>query len=173
MSEIKISSATGEIEINGTESFIASHFGQFEALLSESFGLGKKRVAQQDAADKGPRLAGVKPAPTDAPGVADAATASDAAAAGPGTGSSPQAPRTARPPVRKYFNTLGKYIRSEDTSVHKSSHGEVPRQIPEELSVASLKKKFGLSEKKIEEVIKDAERQGRVKKDPDGSYVWV
>ena len=174
MSNINFNSMTREIEINGSESFIESNFHKIEALLIESFGEKKARVSRQTMADKEPLFPAQTMEPTKAPGVAEITEApEELPAVRPGIGESPQAPRVARPPVRKYFNTLGKFIRSEDTSISKSQTGDVRGQITEELSVASLKKKFGLSEKQIEEVIKDAEKQGRVRKDLDGSYVWV
>jgi len=175
MSIIKFNSTTKEIEIKGSESFIECNFHKIQALLIESFGGKKARVSRQTIADKEPkpsdeiikptvevrRVSEISEAPEELPTVR------------PGISEVPQAPRVARPPVRKYFNTLGKYIRSEDTSINKSQPVDALGQIPEELSVASLKAKFGLSERQIEEIIKDAEKQGRVRKDLDGSYVWV
>jgi len=174
MSNINFNSTTGEIEIKGSESFIESNFHKIQALLIESFGDKKASETRQTRADKEPLFPGENREPTEAPGVAEITQApEELPAVRPGISESLQAPRVARPPVRKYFNTLGKLIRSEDTSINKSQTSEVLRQIPEELSVASLKEKFGLSEKKIEEIIKDAEKQGRVRRDLDGSYVWV
>jgi len=86
----------------------------------------------------------------------------------------PQTPQATRPPVRKYFNTTGKYIRSsKDTSVEKTEAVDPIRGISEGISIASLKEKFGLSQQQIEGVIKDAEKHGRVRKYVDGSYAWV
>jgi hypothetical protein len=172
MSNIKFNSSTKEIEISGSESFIESNFHRVQALLSESLGGKKASVSRQTRADKDPLLSGetlkeklriseIREASEELP------------ATKPEIHEVPQATRVARPPVRKYFNTLGKYIRSEDTSIDKSQPVDPMGKIPEELSVASLKEKFGLSERQIEEIIKDAEKQGRVRKDLDGSYVWV
>jgi hypothetical protein len=175
MSNIKFNSSTKEIEIKGSESFIESNFYQIQALLIESFGGKKAKVSRQTRADKEPLLSGETREPITV--ALRASEISEAPEELPATKQEihevPQAPRVARPPVRKYFNTLGKLIRSEDTSINKSQHVDVLGRIPEELSVASLKEKFGLSEKQIEEIIKDAEKQGRVRKDLDGSYVWV
>jgi len=174
MSNINFNSTTREIEINGSESFIESNFHKIEALLIESFGEKKARVSRQTMADKEPLCSAENMEPTKAPGASEILQAhKELQAVRPGIGESPQAPRVARPPVRKYFNTLGKFIRSEDTAINKSQTIDVLGQIPEELSITSLKEKFGLSEKQIEEIIKDAEKQGRVRKDLDGSYVWV
>jgi hypothetical protein len=176
MSNINFNSTTREIEIEGSESFIESNFHKIQALLNESFGDREAGVSRQAVADQESLLSSENKGPMEAPGVPEIKQApEELPAVRPGISMSeaPKAPRVARPPVRKYFNTLGKLIRSEDTSVNKSQTGDVPGQSPEELSVASLKKKFGLSEKQIEEVIKDAEKQGRVRKDLDGSYVWI
>lgn len=174
MSNIHFNSTTREIEIEGSESFIESNFHKIQALLMESFGEKRAGSAGPATTDTEPLISGNHMKPAEA---RNASTLSQAPEGSPAAGTepheSPRAPRAARPPVRKYFNTLGKFIRSEDTSIHKSQTSEVLKQTPEELSVASLKEKFGLSEKQVEEIIKDAERQGRVKKDQDGSYVWV
>jgi len=175
MSNIKFNLTTKEIEIKGSESFIESNFYQIKALLIESFGEKKAKVSRQTMAGKESRLSDENIDPiTEVLRTSEMPEAPvELPATKPEIYEVPQAPRVARPPVRKYFNTLGKCIRSEDTSISKSQPVDVLGQIPEELSVASLKEKFGLSEKQIEEIIKDAEKQGRVRKDLDGSYVWV
>lgn len=176
MSNIHFNSTTREIEIEGSESFIESNFYKIQALINESFGDTDAGVSRQAMADEESLLSSENREPmeaTEVPEIKQAPEELPAVRPGISISEVPKAPRVARPPVRKYFNTLGKLIRSEDTSINKSQTGDVLGPIPEELSVASLKKKFGLSEKQIEEVIKDAERQGRVRKDLDGSYVWV
>ncbi|TRZ91692.1 hypothetical protein D4R89_02495 [bacterium] len=175
MSNIKFNLTTKEIEIKGSESFIESNFYQIKALLIESFGEKKAKVSRQTMAGKESLLSDENSEPiTEVLRTSEMPEApEELPATKPEIHEVPQAPRVARPPVRKYFNTLGKCIRSEDTSINKSQPVNVLGQIPEELSVASLKEKFGLSEKQIEEIIKDAEKQGRVRKDLDGSYVWV
>jgi hypothetical protein len=175
MSNIKFNSTTKEIEIRGSESFIESNFHQVEALLIESLGGEKTEVSRQTGADKKPLLSGETREPVSE--VLSTYEISEVLETLPAT--KPEirevlkAPRVARPPVRKYFNTVGKYIRSEDTSINRSQPVDALGQVPDELSVASLKEKFGLSERQVEEIIKDAEKQGKVRKDLDGSYVWV
>lgn len=175
MSNIKFNSTTKEIEITGSEAFIESNFHRVRVLLSESFGGEKAEMSGPTRTDKKPSLSGETREPmTEALRTSKTSEAPDELpATKPESHEVPQASRVARPPVRKYFNTLGKYIRSEDTSINKSQPLDALGQIPGELSVASLKEKFGLSERQIEEIIKDAEKQGRVRKDLDGSYVWV
>jgi hypothetical protein len=175
MSNIKFNSTTKELEITGSESFVESNFYQIKALMIESLGGKEEEVSRKTRADKEPLLSGDTRKPLT--GVLRTSEISEAPEELSATKSesheAPHVPKVTRPPVRKYFNTLGKYIRSEDTSINNSQPTDVLGQITEELSVASLKEKFGLSERKIEEIIKDAEKQGRVRKDLDGSYVWV
>ncbi|MBM4313865.1 MAG: hypothetical protein FJ122_08090 [Deltaproteobacteria bacterium] len=175
MSDIRCNPMTREIEIIGSESFIEAHFHKIEALMIEGFGEKEEQASILTGMDKEPMLSSeTKETIREAPRSADISiTPSELPTTGPESGEAPQAPKVPRPPVRKYFNTLGKLIRSEDTSINKSQPVDVLGQTPEELSVASLREKFGLSERQIEEVIKDAEKQGRVRKDLDGSYVWV
>lgn len=175
MSNIKCNPMTKEIEITGSESFIEAHFHKIQALMIESFGEKKENASIPTGMDKEILLSSETKEPiTEALRSAEISeTPSELRATKPESSEAPQVPKVARPPVRKYFNTLGKLIRSEDTSINKSQPVDVLGQTPEELSVASLKEKFGLSERQIEEIIKDAEKQGRVRKDLDGSYIWV
>ena len=175
MSNIKFNSTTKEIEITGSESFIESNFYRVQALLIESVGGKTAKVSRQTRAEKELFISGETREPiTEALRTSKTSEAPDELpATKPEIHEVTQVPKATRPPVRKYFNTLGKYIRSEDTSINKSQPVDALGQITEELSVASLKEKFGLSVKQIEEIIKDAEKQGRVRKDLDGSYVWV
>jgi hypothetical protein len=50
---------------------------------------------------------------------------------------------------------------------------EVVEQKPREISLASLKEKFGLSESKIGGIIRDAEKLGKIRKSLNGSYAWT
>lgn len=175
MSHIKCNPMTREIEITGSESFIETHFHEIQALMIESFVQKKENASIPTGTDKEPLLSSETTEPIrEALRSAEISiTPSELQTTRPESGEAPQAPKVPRPPVRKYFNTLGKLIRSEDTSINKSQPVDVLGRTPEELSVASLREKFGLSERQIEEIIKDAEKQGRVRKDLDGSYVWV
>lgn len=175
MSTIRFNSTTKEIEITGSESFVESNFHQIKALMIESLAGKEEKVQRKTRTDKEPLLFGKTREPiTEAMRTSEISEIPEELPVT--TSESHEAshmPKAARPPVRKYFNTVGKYIRSEDTSINKSQPVDVLGQIPGELSVASLKKKFGLSERQVEEIIKDAEKQGRVRKDAGGSYVWA
>jgi len=71
-----------------------------------------------------------------------------------------------RPPLRKY-------IRKEGIPGHQRIVVEVVEQKPQEISIASLREKFGLSTSKIGITIRDAEKLGKIKKVMNGSYVWI
>ena len=161
MSGITFNQTTKEIEIKGPEPFIESNFQKIEDILKESLGTMKKKVSAKAKANKEILLSDE----IQKPQTTKVMKASEISA--------PERPTATRPPVRKYFNTVGKYIRSEDTSIGKNQTVGVIGRIPEGISIASLKEKFGLSQQQIEGIIKDAEKHGRVRKYLNGSYVWV
>ena len=114
-----------------------------------------------------------KPQTTKVLRVSEMSASEKPATAKPGVQEVPEAPKAARPPVRKYFNTLGKYIRSEDTSIDKSQTAGLTERTPAGISIDSLREKFGLSQQQIKGIIRDAEKHGKVRKYVNGSYVWV
>jgi hypothetical protein len=71
-----------------------------------------------------------------------------------------------RPPLKKY-------IRKEGMPGHQRIVVEVAEQKPKEISIASLKEKFGLSDSKIGGIIRDAERLGKIRRSLNGSYSWI
>ena len=71
-----------------------------------------------------------------------------------------------RPPVRKY-------IRREGMPGQQRVVVEVVEQKPKEVSLESLKEKFGLSKSKIGGIIRDAEKLGKIKRVTNGSYSWT
>jgi hypothetical protein len=174
MSSIIFNQATKEIEIKGPDSFIESNFHKIEDIVRESF-VTMKKVSGQTTANRELRLSNdiQKPQTTQVMKASEGSVPEKPAATKPGVQKIPEAQKATRPPVRKYFNTLGKPIRSEDTSIGKDQAvGHIGRT-PEGISITSLKEKFGLSQQQIEGIIKDAEKHGRVRKYLNGSYVWV
>lgn len=175
MSIIKFNSKTKEIELIGSESFIASNFYRIQDLITESFGIKKRKISKRATAKKEPvslaendgspkgeeiKIAKVSLVP-------EKSSTTDAV-----IHVTPQELTIKRPPVRKYFNTLGKLIRIEDTSIKKNEVFDPVKQSSQRVSITSLKENFGLSEQQIQVIFRDAERQGRVSKDSNGSYVW-
>ena len=143
MNSIKFNQATREIELKGAESFIESNFEMIEDLLTESLGVMKEKRAVATKSDEKPMLW----VETIEPNV-----------------------KEKRPPARKYFNTMGQLIRSEATSINKEQASDPDRPVSQGFSIASLKEKFGLSKKQIEVMVRDAEKQGRARRDLDGSF---
>jgi len=70
-----------------------------------------------------------------------------------------------RPPLRKYIRKVG-------IPGHERTVVEIVEQKPKEITLASLKEKFGLSDSGIGEIIRDAEKFGKMKRVMNGSYVW-
>jgi hypothetical protein len=168
MPSIKFNPTTKEIEIEGPESFIESNFYRVQDLVLESLGVKKTKVSRKPHADEEP--IGVETMEiqiakgTKVPEVSE--ISEELLTTKPGIPDVPQKPGVKRPPVRKY-------IRVGEKSVSKVPIDDQMKLDPEGISIASLKEKFGLSDQKIGAIIREAEKQGRVQKDMDGSYVWI
>ena len=164
MSGITFNQTTKEIEIKGSESFIESNFHKIEDLLKESLVTMNKKASGKSKANREILLSDEiqKPQTTKVMKASESSVPERPTTTKPGVQEVPEAPKATRAPVRKYFNTLGKYIRSEDTSIGKNQAVGLIGRIPEGISIASLKEKFGLSQQQIEGIIKDAEKHGRV-----------
>ena len=69
---------------------------------------------------------------------------------------------------------LRKIVRKEGLPGHQKTVVQVV--VPSErevLSIASLKEKFGLSDSKIGAIMRDAQRQGKIRRTVNGSYAWT
>ena len=176
MNSIKFNQATKEIELNGSESFIQSNFDMIEDLLTESLGVMKTKRTVATKAEEKPILwvETIEPHATEAIEIAGVieSPSTIATAKQQDILEVLQEPKVKRPPARKYFNTLGQLIRSDDTSVNKEQAADPVRQISPGISISSLKEKFGLSKQQIDVIVRDAEKQGRARRDLDGSYIW-
>jgi hypothetical protein len=168
MSSIRYNLATKEIEIEGPESFIEANFSRIQDLLIEGFGISKSEKIRKPKIDEGPVLIitgeeseiiwAIKP-----PEASKASEELKADAA-----EIPEVPierKVQRPPVRKY-------IRKDDRLNNRDKIDNLIKKIPEKISIASLKEKLGLTEQQIEVVLREAEKQGKIRKEMDGSYVW-
>lgn len=169
MSVIKFNQLTKEIEMTGSESFIESNFNEIRNLLDESFGVKKMIASKQTKTNQEP-IPSVTMKESEAGAEIERHELSEASRVSTATISSPpeisQESKAKRPPVRKY-------IRKEGIPGHQRITVEVVEQKPREISIASLKEKFGLSESKIGGIIRDAERLGKIRKSLNGSYVWM
>jgi hypothetical protein len=153
MPSIKFNYLTKEIELKGSESFIESNFDKIQDLLVESFGVKRKMVSRMTKAKQEPILAvKVKESQEDAEPKPSFLELSHEL-------------KAKRPPLRKY-------IRKEGIPGHERIVVEIVEKKPAELSLASLKEKFGLSDSKIGGIIRDAEKFGKIKRVMNGSYVW-
>jgi hypothetical protein len=65
---------------------------------------------------------------------------------------------------------LRKYIRKEGMPGHQRIVVEIAEQKPKEITLASLKEKFGLSNSKIGGISRDAEKLGKIRRTMNGSY---
>lgn len=169
MPSIKFNQLTKEIEVKGSESFIESNFDKIQDLLIESFGV-KKIIA--------PRKTKTNQKPISVVKVKESQTSAEITGRELSDGS--QLSPTPKPSIHEIFQEfkakrppLRKYIRKVGIPGQQRIVVEVVEQKPRELSLASLKEKFGLSESKIGGIIRDAEKLGKVRRVMNGSYVWA
>jgi uncharacterized membrane protein len=171
MSSIKYHHLTKEIEIEGTEAFIEANVSKIQNLLIESHGEIRRMLSKEakKKANQEPTSFVKKKEPQAVTEIARR-NISETLSTLPATESS--APEIShdlkanRPPLRKY-------IRREGIPGHERAVVEVIEKRQKEISIAALKEKFGLSESKIEGIIRDAEKLGKVRRVMNGSYVWT
>jgi hypothetical protein len=169
MPSIKFNQLTKETEVKGSESFIESNFNKIQDLLVESFGVKKMIVSRTTKATQEPiSFVKIKESKADAEinrrGLSEASPISSATKS-----SSPEFShelKAKRPPLRKY-------IRKEGMPGHQRVVFEVVEKKQKEISIASLREKFGLSESKIGGIIRDAEKLGKLRRVMNGSYSWT
>ena len=169
MSNIRFNLATKEIEINGPESFIEANFSKIQDLLIESLGLRKSRSVRKTTKAEVPVLFidSVEHENIEAIKIPDDSKAPDEFQANAiGIPSVPQIAKEKRLIVRKH-------IRKEDESSNQDQVVDLSKEIPRKVSITSLKENLGLTERQIVVIIMEAEKQGRIRKDVDGSYLWV
>lgn len=149
MPGIKFNHLTKEIELKGSESFIESNFNKIQDLMIESFGLRKKMIAPEK------RMTNHDPISE----VVAPATASTSPVLS-------NERKVTRPPLRKYIRKVG--MPGQERIVV-----EVAEQKPKEISLASLKEKFGLSNSKNGGIVRDTDKQGKARRGLNGSYAWT
>jgi hypothetical protein len=169
MSNIRFNLTTKEIEIEGPESFIEASFSRVQDLLIESLGMRKPRSVRKPpkAEEQVLFIDSVEPGSIEEIKIPEDSKAPDEFQANAiGIPSVPQIAKENRLIVRKS-------VRKEDGPNNKDKVADLIKDIPEKVSIASLKENLGLTEHQIEGIIRDAEKQGRIRKDEDGSYLWV
>jgi uncharacterized membrane protein len=171
MPGIKFNRLTKEISIKGPESFIDSNFNKIQDLLVASFGVKRKMTVSKKTKtyQESPPLVKMKKSHAGAEirrnARSEASRISSAIESFIPAEISYEL-KAKRPPLRKY-------IRKEGMPGHERIVVQVAEQKPGEISIASLKEKFGLSESKIDGVIRDAEKLGKIRRVMNGSYVWT
>ncbi len=108
---ITFNQTTKEIEIKGPDSFIESNFHKIEDIVRESF-VTMKKASGKTTAKREIRLSDEiqKPQATQVMKASEGSAPETPAVTKLGVQKVPEAPKATRPPVRKYFNTLGKPI---------------------------------------------------------------
>ena len=140
MPSIKFNHFTKEIELKGTEGFIKSNFNMIQDPLIGRNGTRKKMVSRN--------------AETTHESMSTVAIAE----------SKPSLElRATRPPQRKYIRKVGAPGQQQKVI-------EVIEQKPKELTLASLKEKFGLSDTKLGETVPNAEKFGNIRRSMNGPY---
>jgi hypothetical protein len=169
MPSIKFNQFTREIEMNGSESFIESNFNKIQHQLVESFGV-KKVIASKKAKKHEQPISNVRTKEFQAGAERKRHEQSETSPTLQATGSFmtefSHELKAKRPPLRKY-------IRKEGIPGHQRTVIEVNKQKPNEISIASLREKFGLSESTIGGIIRDAEKLGKVRRVTNGSFAWT
>lgn len=169
MPSIKFNLLTKEIEMRGPESFIESNFNNVQKLLAESFGVKEKMVSRKTMTNQDPISFAVVKAPQGGAQIERNQLSQAAQIL--------HATKSAIPEIAHDFSAkrppLRKYIRKEGAPGHQRIVVEVVEKKPTEISIASLKEKFGLSESKIGGIIRDAEKLGKIRRVVGGSYSWT
>jgi len=168
MSSIKLNYLTKEIEMEGSESFIESNFDKIQNLMIKSFGVKRKMVSRMTKANQEP-ISDVKVKESQTGAEVTGHELSEVPQLSPALKSSiqeiPHEFKAKRPPLRKYIRKVG-------MPGHERTVVEIVAQKPKEITLASLKEKFGLSDSGIGGIIRDAEKFGKIKRVMKGSYVW-
>jgi hypothetical protein len=166
MPSIKFNLLTKEIELKGSESFIESNYHKIQDLLTESFG-DTKMITPSKTMINQKTISVVKAKESQAGAEINEIELSEVSPAFSAVKSSmPEIShkyKATRPPLRKYIRKVG-------TLGHERTVVEVVEQKPKELSLASLKEKFGLSDFKNGGMIRDANKLGKMRRVMSGPY---
>ena len=166
MPGIKYNQLTREIELAGSESFIESNFRKIQDRIVESFGVEKRLVSKETKRIyEAITVVKVREAQKDVKMPEPSEVSQIAAEAKPCISVLSQEVKATRPPLRKYIRKVG-------VPGHERTVVEVAEQKSPEISIQSLREKFGLTKSKIGGIIREAEKLGKVRRVMNGSYVW-
>jgi hypothetical protein len=165
MCMIRFNLTTKEIEIEGAESFIDEHFDMLKKLAIERSHVKKTSVGRSDEytpegfftkrEDENTALI----VATESPELHEITKTE--------TAELQHEIKPPRSPVRKYI------LRKAGSASNQDSIANLAKEAAGKVSLMSLRDKLGLTEQQIAGILREAEKQGRVRKDADGSYVWV
>jgi hypothetical protein len=170
MCKIRFNLKTKEIEIAGPESFVDAYFNQVEELAAARHNGKKQRKAQTHPRDEKPLSA------NHAVKTENAETVKKGKILRfhhkPRENRSPMQDvsldmKSQEPPVRRYI------LRKAGTSITRERIATLANEDSGRVSIESLKEKLGVTEQQIAGILREAEKQGRVRRDADGSYVWL
>ena len=169
MASIRFNQMTKEIVIEGSESFVESNLGKFKDLIFESLGVKKQRASLKT------RRASKRLQPVEIPEqlIPNEIIVSEESAIAENVSTKESMIPEDLEGVKTSGLPIQERILAEDGPINRDSVCSSTKEMPARLSLASLKEKFGLTERQIEKIIAEAEKEGRIRKDMDGTYVWV
>lgn len=170
MSIIRFNLTTKEIVIEGTDSFVEGIFDKIKELMTASFRGDERLGIRTVPGDEKPMTATQVAEPennTAITAVIEVGRRRRRRSVAPPVPERPPEMTEQRPPVRKYI------LRKAGTESNKKTIANVTEEGTGRVSIESLKERLGLTEQQAAEILRDAEKQGRVRKAEDGSYVWV
>jgi hypothetical protein len=168
MSMIKYNLATKEITIEGPESFMDDSFDVIKESMTTSFRRDKQQGGGTRPRDDRPVIPSkaIKPEITAIPAAKRIRRRRKQQQGTPNPDAS-QAIAPEIPPVRKYI------LRKAGAVSKKEPIGDPATEGIGKVSIESLKERLGVTEEQISGILREAEKQGRVRREADGSYIWV
>lgn len=168
MSVIRFNLITKEVTIEGPEPFVDGKFDEIRELMKASFRGAERRRPTCPKGDGQTR-----PLKDGEPWIA-ATTKGRPVRYGrkrrsdtrPASEASPDEVAQV-PPVRRYI------LRKAGTPSAKDRVATLPQEDAGRVSIESLKEKLGVTERQIIGILREAEKEGRVRRELDGSYFWV
>ena len=167
MPGIKFNQLTREIELTGSESFIESNFDRIQGLLAECFAVENRLVSMETKTIPEAVMVELPKDTQEDIKRDELSELSQMSTAAPRASflEFSEEVKATRPPLRKYIRKVG--VPGQERTVVEVAEQKVP-----EISIQSLREKFGLPESKIGGIIREAERLGKVRRVMNGSYVW-
>jgi hypothetical protein len=168
MPKITINLGTKEIAIEGPEPFVDDYLGTIKEIMMASFKPHKQQEVSLRRRNERPEI----PTKVVTPEITEMPTAKQVRRRRKRYPDTPspeilQAITPESPPVRKYI------LRKAGMETAKEPIANVTQGGAGRVSIEAMKENLGLTEQQVMEILRDAEKEGRVRKAEDGSYVWV